>query len=608
VTGILSRQHLRTLFIIAVLLANICRAAESAPPSAIKSRANQEAGWWPTQAMPMALVRTTNQNGFEMMVQSVAGLAAKAVNEGRGDEMVWVVSGNVDVEDWLARKLKRHPQLEMRGAFDPWTLVERYAKRGIVKGYILYRSDASKGAINEHRPGMDCSVNLATSLAGILDGVIVDETLEVQAKQRGLKLLIDVRDKTQAWCFETYQDRFSRAMVCTQDPKKPHVRDLAIAQNAFTVYGYDAPIPSVMKWLAPLSPVLGWNGGDEFKSTEMSSRWGHIQTATDWCINLPVLMAGTERAEQSRVRNFEPGTIDWNDKRSAVSFISTDGDNVQWFEGNFFRSSAGKGYWGNPERGKIPFGWSCCFAQLAQLCPGAIDYAISTQSPNDSFIEWGGGYYFPDLFGIDRADRWELLAHHARRTWAQMQKNNTCVIGFNVAKLDSPDALKSYEVFARQTDGLLAILVFQYDGYEAGAGKVFWVKDHNGVDVPVLSARYSIWSHANRARAGTPAKVEREIRQTVESTVPGELPRYDWVIAHVWSWFKPAPGSDENAEDMPQENAAAQGGVRGYTPVTWCAARLPSNIRAVSPEELIWRIRMKHNAEETRKLIAVWPR
>ncbi len=49
-----------------------------------------------------------------------------------------------------------------------------------------------------------------------------------------------------------------------------------------------------------------------------------------------------------------------------------------------------------------------------------------------------------------------------------------------------------------QTDGLLAILVFQYDGYEAGAGKTFWVKDRNGIEVPVISARYSIWNHHGR--------------------------------------------------------------------------------------------------------------
>jgi hypothetical protein len=606
---------MRILFIIAALLANACGAVENVRPSDGDAGVAGQSRWWPTQAMPKALVRTIKWNDFpaprascEMMIQSVAGLAAKAVNAGRGDEMVWVGTENIDVEDWLARVQQRHPQLETRGTFDPWTLVERYARRGIIKGYILYRLDTSKGAINEHRPGMDCSVNVATSLAGILDGIIVDEALEGQARQFGLKLLIDVRNKSQAWCFETYKDGFNRAMVCTQDPRKPNVRDLAIAQKAFTVYGYDAPTPAVMTWLAPLSPVLGWNGGDEFKCTEMSSRRGHIQTATDWCINLPVLMAGTEDAKHSRVRSFDPGTIDWNDNRSGVSFISTDGDNVQWFEGNFFRSHESGSYWSNPQRGKIPFGWSSCFAHLAQLFSGAIDYAASTQLPNDSFIEWGGGYYFPDLFGVDRVDRWELLAQHARRTWSLMEKNNTRVIGFNVARLDSPDALKAYDVFARQTEGLLGILVFQYDRYEAGAGQVFWVKDRTGVEVPVISARYSIWSQASRARAGTPAKVAREIRQTVERARASELPRYDWVMAHVWSWFKPKPGPDENAEDMPQENAAAQGGVRGYPPVIWCAARLPSNIRTISPDEMIWRIRMRHNAQQTKTLIAAWPR
>jgi hypothetical protein len=336
---------MRTLFVL-TLLVNFCASSHSAIPLA-----NDDSGWWPTQAVPKALVRTRPSGAStDMIIQSLAGLAAKAVNDGRGDEMVWVTTGNVDVEDWFARLLKRHPSLAVRGTFDPWTLVDRYARRGIIKGYILYRADTSKGAINEHRPAIDCSVNVATSLAGILDAIIVDESLEAQAQQHGLKRLIDGRNKTQAWCFATYKDQFSRNMLCTQDPRKPHVRDLAIAQKAFTCYGYDAPTPAAMKWLAPLSPILGWNGGDEFKSTEMSTRWGHIQTATDWCINLPVLMAGTEKAAQASVKNFDPRTIDWNDTRSAVSFISTDGDNVQWLQGNFLRN---KSYWGNPDRGRF---------------------------------------------------------------------------------------------------------------------------------------------------------------------------------------------------------------------------------------------------------------
>jgi hypothetical protein len=565
--------------------------------------------WWPAQALPKAIVRSLNQQEFpqprvalQMMMQSVAGLAAQAVNERRSDELVWVNNGNVDLEEWYARLLAAHPELTSSGPLGPWELVDRYAKRGVVKGYILFRLDQSRGEINAYRPGMDYSVNVATSLAGVLGGILVDEEIENEAKAHGLKRLLDVRAKTQRWCFQTYQDQFSRRMLCTQDPRKPHVRDLAIAQKAFTVYGQEEPTPTALKWIEPLSPILGWNGGDEFTTTDLSTRFGHIQTATDWCMNLPVLMAGTETLALPKARGLDPATIDWGNQRSAVSFIGTDGDNVQWLQGNFFHDRAS--YWNNPDRGKMPYGWSCCFAHLAQLCPQAIDYARATRSTKDSFVEWGGGYYYPDHFGRDRTNRWELLAAQARRTWEWMKQTDTLIIGFNLVQFDSPDARRAYEVIAGQTDGLLAILAFQYAPYEGGAGKTFWVRDRNGIELPVISARYSIWEHANtRKRAGTPAKIAREIRETVEQTPQGELPRYDWVIAHAWSRFRQAPGTDENAENLPQETSTTAGGVRGYSPTLWCAERLPPTIRVISPEELVWRIRMKHAPAQTKEFL-----
>ncbi|MGA2557496.1 MAG: hypothetical protein ABSG04_14615 [Verrucomicrobiota bacterium] len=562
--------------------------------------------WWPAQALPKAIVQTSNEEEFpqprvalQMMVQSVAGLAAKAVNEGRGEELVWVNNRNADMEDWHARLMALHPEWETRGVFSPWDLADRYIKQGLIKGYVLYRADTSAGAGG----GMDCSVNVATSVAGLLDGIMVEEKLEDQAKAHGLKLLLDAREKTEQWCFQIYQGQFTRRMLCLQDPRKPNIRDLAIAQKAFTVFASEETTRAAAAWLEPLSPILGCGAGDEFVKTDLTTRQGSLQSSTDWCLDLPVLMAGTGQLSLPKQKNPDPRTMDWSDGRSAVCFIDTDGDNVQWQEGNFFRE--GGSYWANPDRGKIPFGWSCCFSQLAQLCPEAIAYALATQSRNDSFIEWGGGYYYPDRFGLERTNRWELLARQAERTWELMKKTNTRMIGFNFSRFDSPDARKACEVFAAQTDGLLAILAFQYYPYEGGAGKTFWVKDRNGEEVPVISARYTIWEHAgSRERAGTPARVARAIRDTVEKSPADQLPRYDWVIAHAWSWFKRAPGSDENAEDMRQENAAAQGGVCGYSPVTWCAERLPEGIRVVSPEELAWRIRMKHDGAATRKLIS----
>jgi hypothetical protein len=571
------------------------------------SALGSEPRWFPTQAEPRGVVRTVDDRRFpeprpatRMLVQSVAGLAALAVNEGRGDELVWVDTPSTDVEDWYVRMLRRRPTLEVRGVLDPWALVDRYQKRGVIRGYILYRTDTSRGNVAEHRAGIDNSVNVATSLAGLLGGVIVDESLEPQARQHGLDRLLDVRDKTQAWCFASYRDRFNRRMLVTQDPRSPQIRDLAIAYKALTVYGSDPTVEAALKWLEPPAPIMGWNGGDELETTRPSTIHGHFQTATNLCMNLPVLMAGSELASPAAVKGLDPRTIDRNDRRSAVSFVVSDGDNVQWLEGAFFSNPD---YFASPDRGRIPLGWSCCFAQLAQLAPQAIERAAATQSPRDTFLEWGGGYYYPDLFARDRPDRWALLEQHARHTFALMKRTGPRIVGFNVVKFDSPDALRAYQAIAGQTVGLLAIFVFQYDRYEAGAGKTFWVKDRQGVEIPVISARYSIWEHLNsRPRSGTPAKVAREIRDTVTGTPPSDLPRFDWVIDHAWSYFRRAPGADEAAEDMPQEEGRARG-QRGVTPITWCAERLPENIRVISPEELAWRVRMKHDPEQTTRLV-----
>ena len=564
--------------------------------------------WWPVQKSPAAVIRTPEPHNFpqphdayQFLLQSVAGLAAQGVNDGTTDQLVWVATGSAEIENWYESTLRLHSKINTRPTVSVWDLVNHYKQQGVIKGYILYKVDTSAGELNDHRKEIDNSVNVATSLAGILGGVLIDERIEQEAKSHGLARLEDARGKSQAWCFTKYRDQFHRRMLCVQDPQKPHVRDLAIAHRTFTMYGNDEPLMEALEWLEPPSPILGWNGGDEFDTTRRSSLFGHFQTATDWCMNLPVLMAGSDEVTLTKPAEFDISQIDWNDQRSGVAFVDTDGDNVQWLEGNFFLS---RSYWSNPHRGEFPFGWSCCFTHLAQVCPAAIEYATKTRSPNDSFIEWGGGYYYPELFGTKRTNPEELLATHARRTWKLMQRSGTRIIGFNMGSIEGPIAMKAYQTFAEQTDGLLAILAFKYDPYEGGEGKTFWVKDGRGVEIPVITARYSIWEHTNpktRPFAGTPAKIARTIQETSNLAEQNKSPRFDWTISHVWSYFQERPGTNESAEEMNQKDAETHGGVRGLTPTKWCIDRLPSTVRVISPEEMVWRVRMQHHPEQTRK-------
>jgi hypothetical protein len=37
--------------------------------------------------------------------------------------------------------------------------------------------------------------------------------------------------------------------------------------------------------------------------------------------------------------------------------------------------------------------------------------------------------------------------------------------------------------------------------------------------------------------------------------------------------------------------------------VTWCAQRLPPDVRSIDPEEMAWRLRMRRNPDQTRAAI-----
>jgi hypothetical protein len=57
---------------------------------------------------------------------------------------------------------------------------------------------------------------------------------------------------------------------------------------------------------------------------------------------------------------------------------------------------------------------------------------------------------------------------------------------------------------------------------------------------------------------------------------------------------------------MEQKDAPLKGGVRGYEPVKRCVDRLPDTMRVVLSEELLGRIWMQHNSEQTKALIENW--
>lgn len=539
-------------------------------------------------------VKSINMGAEHMMVQSLAGLAAQAVNEGRGDELVYVeLWDNADYSLWRKMLLER-TGIEKRGYSNPWKLAERLAKKGIVKGYILYSWDFSEGDPTTRRKDSDESCNVATSLSGLLGGMVVSEGQEAQAKKLGLKCLADVRGKTEQWLFDNHREQLNRKHVLLQDPIVPNNRAIAIAHRCFTVYGLEEPTEQIFQWLEKPGLVFGWNDGhSEGKAVSQLSRQGHIIAPSNWGLNLPALSLQT--GEPKPFKKFDPRTIDFSDGAPSVAFYMSDGDNVQWMLGGF---ALHRYYWGSQLNGAYPLGWGVPFADLMQVGVDTYNHLRQTQPEQTSMVLMPG-YFFPDELGADlgKDRRLEILKQHAARIEHYLQSAGTGLFSFLARDINSEATKEACAVFAKEIPSLTGMLAIDYVPYEKGDGEIFWFENAAGIDIPVVTAKYSLWANTDRARGGTPTKIARLINEDAASA---KEPLLAWTSVHAWSGFHENWEADDDDESGPYDRDGTQAGV---APTFWCVKRLDPTVKVVTPDELVWRIRMTHRPEQTRNLL-----
>ena len=566
-----------TAFGCAATLTHLAVRPASAQPSPAASPAAivpAEADWWfPELPLPAAIVRTSIASEIDgpvpedrrliqrdgpipMLVQSAAGLAARGVRLGTHDEMVWVDEENPN-QQLAYDRLQKRLGLEVRDTLEPWDLVRRLKDAGVVKGYIVYRQSSRRGR------RIDPSANVATSVAGPLGGVLVEESLEDEAKALGLEMLLDAREHDEAWVFEHFKDQLNRRMALFQNPRMPQCRDYAIAHDVIALYGDGELEREVLAWLEPLSPMLGWNRGDEGENARMFSQYGHFNTATDWAMNLPVLSAGARQAEPARLPDEPQHEVEGGEP--VVSFVMSDGDNLQWMTQNFFRDYRPR-YWENPHREDFPLTWTLCLANMRQAAPDLLAHTAETIPGNASAVEFGGGYYFPDRFGELR-DEPDLLAKQARKTWANMEAFNSDVLCLIFDDLEGDAAREAMQVYADEMPGLKGILAMDFYPYSQGEGDVYWIDREDGTALPVVTARLELRTDFKLPTTGG---VDFVAEMLNESPLPVQ-----WVVQHAWSDFA-IPGSDGGEDDE----------VSGLEGTAWTVEKLDGRANLVTAGQM----------------------
>ena len=540
---------------------------------------------WPFLKAPSGVIVCTPAStpAESMLLESLSGLAAQAVQSGKFDRMVWIDVGNPSYRRIFEKSVSAL-SLSVEEGYDVWKLLSYLKTRGLVKGYVLYSLDSGKQVPG--RPVSDYSSNVATVYSSLMSGVLIDTSLESKARTYRLKKLKDAREKTPSECFQKHKSQLNNCSALSIHPSRAQMRDYAIAHKLMLYSNEPGLAEEVLEWVRPLSPILGWGIGDEYDATSVISEWGHYNTASDWCTNLPFITASAPSIPLSRCHEISLDEIDFTDSSYVHSFVMSDGDNMQWTMGSFVDNPV---YVGHPQARSAGLSWTLCPINLSVVSPVSWNELVSRQGDKNSYIEYGGGYQYPDLFAIKRPNREELLREFARRVNRRLQHLGVTIFGAIFKDVSSSSAQEAIQIYAEELEGITGMIAIQYFPYELGKG-VYWYKNRSGVDIPLITADFSLWNEvrADRPHCGTPEYVSSLInREALSSSFRNNA---SWTIVHAWS-------------DFAQTSKVTPVPAQGVNPVVATESLLLDGIRTVSLNELLWRIRMKYRPSQTDSLL-----
>lgn len=445
------------------------------------------------------------------------------------------------------------------------------------------------------------SSNVAIVAAHVHKAIIVDERDKAFFDTNGFEMVYDASTKTTVDSWREFKDKCNNRALAVIPAQTGELADFAIANGLFVInlnkqYGTSGGgqntqlFKEVLAWLQPNSPVYGWEPGvgeDEF--VNLVSKSGNMMVAIHE-FNLPYFSHNYKQRQQSILANvINPQDIDFEKDKKFASFYLSDGPHAGWMMNGFIEN-----YYSDPNVENVKMSFGITASNISMIDPLSFERIMNQQSKRSTLMEsFGGGYYYSDDFGT-AANRKELLEGLAKKVAAHMRQHRIKVLEQIAHDPKSPAAMEAYQAFVDANDQLEGIIAIQYaPSYAEAGGEILWVTNKAGYKIPVITVSYSIWNMGsqNTQRDGTPTFVANKLNQSDS--------KFSTVIVHAWSDFTDTGESnDEIAENAPG------GGIRGASAVEMCARRLNDDIELINLQELIWRVRMHYEPEETNKYLS----
>ncbi len=312
---------------------------------------------------------------------------------------------------------------------------------------LVKYADRYKGVIVGDCLATNYNENVATSLAGVLDGVYMTEARYNKMKEdikKDVLFRLDNRFASSVdaymWLWNTYGDQFSRTVLfhTTADAESEgHMtracRDYAVMSRGFafcttdvqTLADYDFYM-SIFASTAPNTAVIG-RGGGCFPEFEMFQICGQFAKYFTYGFSTPN-MSLFNSLEVGELKQKDPATETTLQKDTVyVTFDISEGDNLSWdyhlWMHNFADETA---------RANIAKGYSFCGA-LYYVAPAILENFYAKATPNDYFFLDGGGISnlsSPDDFGVlyNEDDRAAIVDRMLELTEYVASKTDTKVL------------------------------------------------------------------------------------------------------------------------------------------------------------------------------------
>lgn len=361
----------------------------------------------------------------------------------------------------------------------------------------------------------DDSVNVAISLCAANSNWISVDIADIPTvRQLGIPQTADATTLTMEEVLAKYSlgTNFSNRIASLQDPQKGgFLSDWSVFARGVTWFDTSTDFSAktskvILAALQPESAVFGWGVSEGATVDELALRQSFIH-ASDWALNMAVYNAFYVPNLVQNVR--QPFKRQASTRKHTVSFLMTDGDNIQWLLNDFMAPA----WFGSPDRGKFPLGWTVSPA-MAELAPSVLKQYYSLSNETDNWVAGpsGIGYTIPERFPAGFEGFCSL-------TKDMMHKADLHIV--NLIQ-DSADLGPSVKLLAE--DGIDGAILYYGGQYSGGRGQLSWSPNNK----PILTGRAALWDNDY-----DPVGLARLLRSLPKD--PRNPQSYSLIPVHVWS-------------------------------------------------------------------------